>query len=110
MGEDVDRQVAVETAPELKPALVDYALAQGLSMSDALISLLADHVGFTFVPSGRRLRRRPSAVKKIVVVMKSSAIAELDWAAAEDGVDRQLYINKVLANALGVDFDPQQPV
>jgi hypothetical protein len=107
VSDDVRRQVSVLTAPEIKPALVDYALAEGLSMSDAVVSLLAEEVGFTFIPSGRRLRKRPSFIARIVVVMNSSAIAEVDWAAAEAEIDRQLYINKVLATALGVDFDPR---
>jgi hypothetical protein len=93
-------------APGIKDALIERAFREGLSMSDTALRLLAERVGFTFTPSGRRLLRRPSHIPKLVMFIAPSAIAEINWAALEAGVDRNVYINKILAEALDVDFNP----
>ena len=38
--------------------------------------------------------------------MPPSAVPEIDWAAYQAGVDRNVYVNMVLADALDVDFNP----
>src|ERR1051325_10987436 len=68
------RQIHVQTAPEIKAALVEYPFREGLSLRDAAVHLLADRVGFTFTRSGRRLRAHPSSTSKVVLLIPASAI------------------------------------
>jgi predicted HicB family RNase H-like nuclease len=101
-------EIGVRLAPKVKQALADHAFAEGLSLNDAAVRILAIKLGFAFTPSGHvpqtpasptpnvRLRLPPGA-RQIIHRAALSAAHESD-----SRPDLSTYINTVIAEALGV--------
>ena len=103
--------VLVRFPPRVKEAIVDEVERRQISMNDIVVSALAEHLGMSFQPSGRRPARPPSGGKqKVLLRMPPDLKFMLQVQALGRRSNLTDTIVRLMAEALGVDADIAAPV